>query len=402
MQNPELSRAIDGMIPRLQEVAQILTILSQNMHSHPRSLLMMCSDEEWCCNADVHPFIYDKSMSLAQFKESLDKFLTCIPDGSLELCGWVFPDMNSIFTLIGDNTIDPFDYTNLCQWQHIVDILLILKAKMKTDRFDLIDPSLINNPRFTHICPLLQNATGLTLTPSPSTSYFCTSEPSNQVVDDFFTTEEGMHSITSLTDAVPFVPGPTRMAAGFVSLGVSAKNKKLNHADFSIVVASVAMSMVPGSVVASKISKAVVKNIASHAVKGLASNTYAYNTMVVVESITNNDQITNTNRAELFEEIAKGVGHVSSNDAFGSLQGRIILYEHGNGCGQKFFDGVDGSQTNKASCYTNNDVGSICIGPMTRVILYDANKYKTYDNRSNTPMMVDIDDPVGSYRIFAL
>lgn len=138
----------------------------------PHGLLLVSDDIEnydallACCKPGVSAWVYSRKWTLAEFMAKLQVYIEHIPDSSLTLCGWVFHGMDANFSMVSDARINPKDTLDVKQWQHVIDMILKVKTKMKTTRLDLLACCMATNPKFEFARGLLEMVTGLKLASS--------------------------------------------------------------------------------------------------------------------------------------------------------------------------------------------------------------------------------------------
>lgn len=299
-----------------------------------------------CCKPGVSVWVYSRKWTLKEFNKHLDTHLAEIPDASLKLCGWVFHGMDSNFSMVSDMSIKLHDGRNIAQWQHVIDFMLKIKAKMMTKRLDLLACSLAKNPSFKFARDMLEMVTGLYLTSSDDNTgnvegadWELESGDVNLIGTYFMEdTEERLRSVPihmwmsftqnyaspvplpelaevivlgvnwladnpkealgTVFNMLSLVPGPIGIAAGLGSLAITIvdyheklKNgnaSDLDHADFALAVAGSAMSFFPGGKAISNAGNAAarksIKKVANTSANGMKKGTDAYNLVAMVDS----------------------------------------------------------------------------------------------------------------------
>ena len=152
---------VDGLVKILEKAcvsAHGLLLVSDDIKNHAGLLA--------CCKPGVSVWVYSRKWTLKEFNAKLDAHLAQIPDASLKLCGWVFHGIDASFSMVSDVCVNPKDTRNVEQWQHVIDMMLKLKAKMSTTRLDLLACCLAKNPNFKFARGVLEMVTGLKLTSS--------------------------------------------------------------------------------------------------------------------------------------------------------------------------------------------------------------------------------------------
>jgi hypothetical protein len=115
-----------------------------------------------CCNDNVLIFKYEMSWTYDEFINNLHNLIKNIDYNSMSLFGWIFHGLNNEgkLKICTDKTINIFDKTNLIQWQHFIDIIMIIKLYLsKPCRLDLMGCELGKIKELTDLFDYLETAT---------------------------------------------------------------------------------------------------------------------------------------------------------------------------------------------------------------------------------------------------
>jgi len=268
-----------------------------------------------CCKDEIIVFKYDIQWTFAEFMSKLDKTIELIPEGSLELFGWIFHGELENLQIVSDKIFQIKNHHNLEQWQHIIDIVTKIKTHMKSsfNRIDFLGCSLTQNPHFQMFKSLLLYTSNMITTSSddltgniiganwmledgdinligtyfvPETpemmkefpiefSFTLLTQATLKFVDTIrnpktFKGKSPLQIASIVFEIVSYIPGPVGFVAGLVEFGLntteysnkvkSGKATTNDHVDFSMSALGTLVSCVPNSRTANGFSRMTQTN----------------------------------------------------------------------------------------------------------------------------------------------